>query len=147
MISDIEIIPSRTGYQIVFVYCRTYTLLASRGLCSQSQCLNNEAYQALVHYLEDENVDFQLAPPSFHRMNASERAIHTLKNHTIVILCDIYPNFNLVLRSKLNPKLWQRLTTSMKISLLLLISIDFFQWYYMASNYMYLMNFGYNIIC
>ena len=76
----------------------------SRGLQTQLQCLDNETSQALARYLQDENVDFQLAIPSINHLNVAERAICTLKNHVIAILCDTYPNFNLVLWDKLIPQ-------------------------------------------
>ena len=46
-----------------------------------SYTLDNEAPYAFVHYLQDENIDFQLAPPSFHWRNAAERTIWTFNNH------------------------------------------------------------------
>ena len=76
----------------------------SRGIRSQLQHLDNEASQAVVDHLKDEHVDFQLAPPSLHCMYAAERAIHTLKNYLIAILCVTYPNFNLALWDILIPQ-------------------------------------------
>ena len=75
----VETIPSRNGYQMVLVQQLTYTLLTSIGLRSSLQHLDNEASHALIHYLEDENVDFQLVPHFIYRMNAAERATHTFK--------------------------------------------------------------------
>ena len=88
----------------MLAYYSVNVLLVSRGLQPQLQRLDNEASQALVYYLQDKNVDFQLAPPSIHRMNVVERAIHTLKNHFIAILYDTDPNFNLALWDKLIPQ-------------------------------------------
>ena len=109
-------LPSRTGYQIVLVYQRDHVLLVFRGLRPQLQHLHNEASQALVHYLEDENVDFQLAPPSIHRMNTTEKAINTLSNHFIAIsifnfalwvkiIAQSLIKMNLVCRSNTNPNI------------------------------------------
>ena len=76
----------------------------SRGLRPQLQQLDNKASQALVHYLEEENMHFQLSPSSVYYINATERAIRTLKNHFIAIMCDIDPNFNITLWRKLIPQ-------------------------------------------
>ena len=66
-------------------------------------------------------MEYQLIPPHIHRRNASERAIHTFKNHFIAGLANTDPNFplsnwcrllpqaeltlNLLRASRLNPKL------------------------------------------
>ena len=66
-------------------------------------------------------MEYQLVPPHIHRRNASERAIHTFKNHFIAGLASTDPNFplsnwcrllpqaeltlNLLCASRLNPKL------------------------------------------
>ena len=91
----VETILSRIGYHILLVYQRIYDRLVSRGLRPQLQCIDNETSQDLVHYLEEKNAYFQPAPSYVHRKNAPERAIRTLKNHFIVIMCGTYPNFNL----------------------------------------------------
>ena len=76
---------------------RVHVLLVSRVLRPRLKRLDNEASQALVHYLQDENVDFQLALPSVHWRNTAERAIQAFKNHVIAILCGTDPNFNIAL--------------------------------------------------
>ena len=95
--------PTRTRYQIVLKYQCNHDLLVSRGMYIQLQRFDNESSHVLVHYLEDEHVDFQVTPPSVHSMNASERAIYDLKNHFIAIMCGTYPSFNLVLWDQLIP--------------------------------------------
>ena len=47
----VELMPSRTGYQILTAYQRTHDLLMSRGLRPQLQHLDNEASQILIDYL------------------------------------------------------------------------------------------------
>ena len=95
--SHVYTIPSLTGYLILLVYQHTYTFLVSRGLRPQLQRLNNEDSHVLDHNLEDENVNVQLAPPSVHLIHTAERAIHSLKNPFIVIMCGTNPSFNLAL--------------------------------------------------
>jgi hypothetical protein len=71
--------------------------------------------------MDEENIDFQLAPPQVHRRNAAERAIRTFKNHFIARLCSTNRDFplnlwdkvlpqclitlNLLRRSRINPQL------------------------------------------
>ena len=82
------------------VYQRAHALPVFRGIRLQPQCLDTEVSQALAHYLQDENVYFQLEPPSVHRINAADRAIQTFKNHFIAIIYGTYPNINLALWGK-----------------------------------------------
>ena len=70
--------PSRTRYQIMLVYQSANSLLMSRRLQSQLQRIENEASKSLVYNVQHENMNFQLKPPSIHRINASEWVIHTL---------------------------------------------------------------------
>ena len=58
-----EPMPTKSGYQILLAYQRAHKLLVSRGLRPRLQKLDNECSEALVHYLDDEDVAFQLAPP------------------------------------------------------------------------------------
>ena len=67
---------------------------------------------ALQQHLSSVHVNFRLAPPHIHRLNAAERAIRTFKNHFITGLCSTNPNFPL--------KLWDRLLTQALIMLNLL---------------------------
>jgi len=39
------------------------------------------------------NIDYQLVPPAEHRVHASERAIHTFKNHLIATFCTVDSQF------------------------------------------------------
>ena len=100
----VEAMPSRTGYQILLAYQRAHDLLKSRGLRPRLQKLDNEASRTLIHFLDVEDVDFQLCPPHIHRHNAAERAIHTFKNHFIATLCGTDPGFNLALWDCLLPQ-------------------------------------------
>ena len=89
----VEPMPSHSGYQILLAHQRTHRLLVSRGLRPRLQKLSNECSAALIHYLDKEAVEFQLAPPQVHHRNAAERAIRTWKNHFIAILCGCNRNF------------------------------------------------------
>ena len=93
----VEAMPSRTGYQILLAYRRAHDILKLRGLQPRLQKLDNEASRALIHFLDEEDVDFQLCPPHIHRRNATKRAICTFKNHFIATLYGTDPGFNLAL--------------------------------------------------
>ena len=45
--------------------------------------MNNECSSDLKEAMKKYEIDFQLAPPHRHRINAAERAIRTYKNHLI----------------------------------------------------------------
>jgi hypothetical protein len=54
--------------------------------------------------MDEEDIDFQLAPPQVHRQNAAECAIRTFKNHVIAVLCSTNMDFPLNLRDKILPQ-------------------------------------------
>jgi hypothetical protein len=99
-----EPMKNRTGPEILAAYQRAITMLASRGLRPLLQRLDNEASAALQQYMQEQQVDYQLAPPNIHRRNAAERAIRTFKNHFIAGLCSTDRNFPLNLWDKLIPQ-------------------------------------------
>jgi hypothetical protein len=94
----------RTGPSIISAYQRSIAFLQSRGFKPLLQRLDNEATWALQEFIDASDIDFQLAPPHVHRRNASERAIHTFKNHFIAGLCSTNPNFPLNMWDKLLPQ-------------------------------------------
>lgn len=97
-----EPLKDRTGPEIVRGFKVIHAKLVSRGLKPRLQRLDNEASAALRKFLDEEGIDFQLAPPHLHRRNAAERAIRTYKNHFIAILCGTDPDFPLHLWDRLN---------------------------------------------
>jgi len=103
-----EPMTSRTGPALLAAYKCIHQPLTLHGLRPKLQRLDNEASTALKQYMLDEGVDFQLTPAGTHRHNAAERAIRTLKNHFIAILCSPDPEFSLHLWDRLSP---QALTT------------------------------------
>jgi hypothetical protein len=78
--------------------------LIFRGLKPHLQRLDNEASLALINYLTQQGITYQLAPPYIHRRNNAERAIQTFKNHFIAGLCSVDPTFSLKLWDKLLPQ-------------------------------------------
>jgi Reverse transcriptase (RNA-dependent DNA polymerase) len=86
---------------------------ANKGTTLKVQWMDNEASTAMKQLLQDKfGMQFQLAPPHMHRINAAERAIRTFKNHFVAGLCSTDPNFPL--------RLWDRLLPQAEITLNLL---------------------------
>ena len=112
---------NRTASEIKRVFQSVIHYLHARGPRPRLHTLDNEASSILHDYLCSEEVEYQLVPPHIHRQNASERAIHTFKNHFMAGLANTDPNFplsnwcrllpqaelthNLLRASRLNPKL------------------------------------------
>ena len=71
--------------------------------------MDNEAYTTLKMTMTTMNIKYQLFPPRNHRSNNSERAIQTLKNRFIAVLCSVDKYFHL--------QLWERLLQQATISL------------------------------
>jgi hypothetical protein len=88
---------------------------ANKGTTLKVQWMDNEASAAMKQLLQNNfGMQFQLAPPHMHRINAAERAIRTFKNHFVAGLCSTDPNFPL--------RLWDRLLPQAEITLNLLRS-------------------------
>ena len=66
--------------------------------------LDNETSKLATNFLKSINVTFQLAPPPIHRLNAAERAIRTLKNHFMAILCSVHSDFPINILHRLLPQ-------------------------------------------
>jgi hypothetical protein len=94
----------RKGPSIIAAYQKAVTLFESRGFKPLLQRLGNEALSALQSLMNENGIEFQLAPPHCHRRNAAERAIQTFKNHFIAGLCSTNCDFPLNLWDKLRPQ-------------------------------------------
>jgi len=66
--------------------------------------LDNECSNALKDYMTEQNIDYQLVPPTVHRRNSAERAIRTFKNHFVAGLCSVDRDFPMHLWDKLLPQ-------------------------------------------
>ena len=71
------------------------------GFPVQVHWLDNEASTKLKKYNIDNRIKYQLTPPNIHRINASERAVRTWKNHFIAGISSVNP--------ELPMHLWDRL--------------------------------------
>jgi hypothetical protein len=82
-----EPMKNRSDAEAIRAYSRIYDKLTSKGLKPKFQKIDNEASTALKQFLHSKDIQFQLVPPRVHRQNAAERAIQTLKNHSVAMLC------------------------------------------------------------
>jgi hypothetical protein len=96
--------PDCTGPSIISAYKTTIQLFESRGFKPLLQRLDNVASRVLQVFIDEEDIDLQLAPPQVHQRNAAELAIHTFKNHFIAGLCSTNRDFPLNLWDKMLPQ-------------------------------------------
>jgi hypothetical protein len=92
------------GPSIIAEYTQSVSLFESHRLKPLLQWLDNEASSALQSPMDENGIAFQLAPPHCHRRNASERVIHTFKNHFIADLCSTNRDFPFNMWDKLLPQ-------------------------------------------
>jgi hypothetical protein len=93
----------RKGPSIIASFKNAIQYFESRGFKPLLQRLDNEASFPLQSFMDEAGIDFQLAPPHCHRRNATERSIHTFKNHFIAGLCSTNRDFPLNLWDNLLP--------------------------------------------
>jgi hypothetical protein len=84
-----EAIPNRQAASIRKAWEKTHKTLLRQGHPPNLHILDNECSQELKDAFTKYNIAFQRVPPKEHRSNAAERAIRTLKNHFITILCTL----------------------------------------------------------
>jgi hypothetical protein len=106
----VKVIPvkSRSASEWFKVYDTIHQELTVKGFKPKLQTLNNEASAALKNFFTVNYIDYQLVPPHFHRRNAAERAIRTLKEHFLAGLSSVDPAFPL--------HLWDRLLSQAEIT-------------------------------
>jgi hypothetical protein len=78
--------------------------MTSKGFQPKLQNLDNEASASLKSFFTQNDVEYQLVPPYYHRRNAAERAIHKFKEHLFAVLATVDPDFPLHLWDCLLPQ-------------------------------------------
>ena len=68
-----------------------YNYLKARYSKPKLNIMDNEAYTAVKRYITNANVNYQLVEPNNHRVNTSEGAIRTLRNHFVARLSSVHP--------------------------------------------------------
>ena len=103
---DILTIPlnNRTVPCVLSGITKIHEKLRKRGLTPKLHIMDNEVSEDLKKYFEDSDIQFQLVPPHMHRINATERAVRTFKNHFISALCTVDPLFPFYLWDRLLPQ-------------------------------------------
>ena len=78
------------GQAITTAYEALHMELTEADITPILQYLDNETSIELIASIKKKNLKFQLAAPHDHRLNPTERAVSTFKNHFIAILtaCD-----------------------------------------------------------
>ena len=71
--------------------------LKSRRINPGFHLMDNEAYTSLNIKMTSMNINYQLVPPSNHRSNNTERAIHDLRYYFIEGLCSADKDFHMQL--------------------------------------------------
>ena len=66
---------------MVAAYKDIYEYLTAANQKPSLNIIDNEASKAVTTYIKSQDVDWQLVEPDNHRVNATERAIQTFKNH------------------------------------------------------------------
>jgi hypothetical protein len=99
----VKVIPMkyRSASEWVKSYDTIHQKLTAKGFKSKLQTLDNEASSALKHFVNVNDVDYQLVPPHCHRSNAKERSIGTFKEHFVAGLSSVDPTFPLHLCERL----------------------------------------------
>ena len=75
--------PNRYAKSILDVYQKEIAILTKSGLRPNLKQLGNEWSIILKHFMETQEIDFQLAPPQIYRHNYAEHVICTFNNHLI----------------------------------------------------------------
>lgn len=105
-------IKNKEAATLLEAYKVVHTKLCKAGLRPKLHRLDNECSRILKEFMNEQEEDYQLAPPGIHRRNSAERAIRTFKNHFIAGLSSVDPKFPL--------NLWDRLVEQCYITLNLL---------------------------
>ena len=88
----------------MLAYQQVHKLLKSRGPRPTLQQLDNQASQALISFMNQENTESQLLNLHTHHQNVAERAMHIFNNHTITLLCGTISSFNMAMWYKIFPE-------------------------------------------
>jgi hypothetical protein len=71
---------------MVTAFTKVITILKAGGYQPALNVMDNECSAAVEKYIRSENINIQLVPPHNHRVDATERAIPTFKEHFIAAL-------------------------------------------------------------
>ena len=86
-------IKSRKASELVRAFEECYNTLKKNGLTAQLLHLDNKVSKDLIAAIEKNQLEYQLASPSDHRLNHAKRAIQTFKAYFIAIRSSADPDF------------------------------------------------------
>jgi hypothetical protein len=90
-------IRSRSKEEMIRAYEKIINRMKAAGLGIRKHMLDNEALDAFKQYIRQQQIQFELVPPSNHRHNQAECTIQTFKAHFISILAGADNKFPLSL--------------------------------------------------
>jgi hypothetical protein len=85
-------------------YKMQFDNLTSKGYKPKVKIMDNQATKHIKAFLTEQQCQLQLVKPHNHRLNASKRAIQTLKDAFITALATTDSNFPLQLWDKITPQ-------------------------------------------
>jgi hypothetical protein len=97
-------IKSKSASECLKAFGGIFQELTSSGLKPELQKMNNKASAAVKSYLTENDMTYQLVPPHYHRRNAADHAIMTLKEHFVTGLSSVYTYFPMNLWDRLLPQ-------------------------------------------
>jgi hypothetical protein len=102
----IKVVPMKSRFDSEWVkaYGSIHEELTVEGFKPKLQTLDNKESTALKHFFTSQNIDYQLVPPHFHRRNAAERVIRTIKEQCVARLSSVDPSFPMHLQDRLLPQ-------------------------------------------
>ena len=82
-----------TAGEMIKAYQTLIKCLKTRGFEPKMYILDNECSEEFRIGMNKNGIKFQLVPPNDHRRNVTEKAIQTLKDHFVAVLCGTYVKF------------------------------------------------------
>jgi hypothetical protein len=95
---------SKSASEWLKAYEHIHQELTSRGFKPKLQTLDNEASAALKSFFTENDVEYQFVPTHCHRRTAVQRAIRTFKEHFVLGLASVDPDFPLQLWDRILPQ-------------------------------------------
>ena len=91
--NSIHAVPIKSYHadHIIQAWEQIFNVLKHHGEAPELHILDYECLSHMIHSFKSSGVIYQLALPHFHRKNAAERAIRTLKNRLIAGPCTCNP--------------------------------------------------------
>ena len=100
----VEPVKSFDSPSILAAFQKHFRYLEGKGFKPTFNVLDNQASKVIKEFLMEEGSPYQFVEPHNHRVNASERAIQTWKNHFISGLCTTDSDFPTQLWDQLLPQ-------------------------------------------